>query len=47
MKKIKNTLGQLVIKSKDLSDKNEIKDLNEVTKAKIAKLSPEKNFKML
>ena len=38
-----NTLGQLVIKSKDLSDKNEIKDLNEVTKAKVA-LSPEQQF---
>ena len=39
----KNTLGELVISSNDLSDENEIKDSNENLKEKIA-LSPEEQF---
>ena len=39
----KNTLGQLVISSKDLSSENEIKDSNEGIKEKIV-LSPEDQF---
>jgi len=39
----KNTLGQLVISSKDLSSENEIKDSNEDIKEKIV-LSPEDQF---